>query len=290
MTTTTTTTISLRHVKGAEPACNFVAKEAAIDALFALHAKRVAWLYIFFYVADLGFAFWIYANYLGELLMLMFSGLSLLAFALHIYAHSLLLTRVGGVARMVELRSSSGVPERNLPPVREFALLTQSWPIARWVLVTHATLAAVTGLLALLTLVYFVAHASLLPPRIGFVALYIVSTVVCLLLLNAANANFYRRAVVDSFRRVLPTPSAVERYARARWACAVNALYDTQSAESLADEAASKLLRSLRTVDGAAPRNATAFSNNLRAPAASSSSAQSAAAAAKRTKKRAKRK
>ena len=278
--------MSLRHVAGAEQ-CNFVAKEAAMDALFALHAKRVAWLYIVFYAFDLGFAFWIYANYLGELLMLLFSFLSLLTFALHIYAHSLLLTRVSGVARMVELRAATGLPERNLPPVREFALLTQSWPVARWVLVTHATLAVVASLAALLTLVYFVAHATLLPPHIGFVALYLFETGVTLLILAAANRNFYRRAVVDSFRRVLPTQAAIERYARARWSCAVNALYDTQSLESLADETSSKLLRSLRSIEGAAPRNATTFSNNLRS---SSAAAAAAAASSKRTKKRQKRK
>lgn len=262
-----------------------------MDALFALHAKRVAWLYILFYAFDLGFAFWVYANYLGELLMLLFSFLSLLTLALHIYAHSLLLSRVSGVARMVELRSSAGLPERNLPPVREFALLTQSWPIARWVLVTHATLFIVASLAALLTLVYFVAHATLLPPHIGFVALYLVVTGATLLMLAAANRNFYRRAVADSFRRVFPTQAAVERYARARWACAVNALYDTQSLESLADETSSKLLRSLRSIEGAAPRNATTFSNNLRSSSSSSSGGGGgSAAASKRTKKRPKRK
>lgn len=204
--------------------CDRGAKRAELDALFARSCRVVGCLYTTSYFIDGAFIAWIQLRYWGDLLLLMFSALALVSIALHFWAHLLIVQRCDGVINMVHVRGVA--PATDLSPVREFALMTQCWSIARWFVVGVATLAILSLATAIAFLVYASARVDDWRRNIEVPAAFLVWQLLALAMLYRVLSNFYYTAVVRNFCVVFPSASAVRAYTRSLWATKVNGLLE----------------------------------------------------------------
>ncbi len=242
-----------------------------MDTLFSLHTKRIVWLYAFLYLTELGFILLVY--YLADMLLLMFSFISMLMLLMFAYAHLLISRRVRGVARMVEIRHSEWRVERELSLLREFALMTQSWTVTRWILLTYVTISLNTALPLLAAFVYVVYNGVAPTLQLAFVGAYVAYALLCVLALSQVRRNFYLRAIVLSFCKVLPAKEDVVAYARTRWAVNVNTLFAAQRQNNSKAVAYGELMRSFYSTEAhKRTADAISFSEKTRNVVAPSSS------------------
>jgi hypothetical protein len=150
---------------------------------------------------------------------------------------------------MVVLRKWEWEVDRELAPVREFALMTQSWSLARWVVATYVSTFLVHVALPTLALLVFFVVNGIAPTRsLAFVLVYTGVHAACALLLFRVRRNIYRYGVVASFHKMLPTRMSVEQYSTNRWACTVNGLYNSQRTGTLGTIDGDSMLRTLTNI------------------------------------------
>jgi hypothetical protein len=233
----------------------------SIDAFYALHCTRIGWIYSLFEAIDLGFFILIYTQFWGEIILLMFSTVAALCFVMNIYGHYLVVRRVERVAQMVQIRGDDGLAQRDLPPLRRFALLTHSWTIARWVVVVYVTCLLTTISTSVAFIVYLAIGTALAAHHLTLVFVFIAWHTIVVLVLLILVGNFYNQAVVDSFRHVLNTRRLVQQYCRARCALAVNALLLELAHGFLNDSERERLAMLQRIEPSTQEINKTDFSN-----------------------------
>lgn len=187
-----------------------------LDEHFENVCRRKKSLYVVYILGDLALIGFAYSQ--CHVLLVLFTGVSLFAIALHFYLFMCLPVshgskkRIVSVSRMLHYDPLTCGQDFFLPPMRRFALLTQHPLMQQWHLFTMVDIALPLVISVVVAATYFLLALE----RALFLAIFVIYRALVALWQYRTLSHFYNDAISNSYVKVIEEKPLKHAYATSR--------------------------------------------------------------------------